>query len=419
MHGTNPRNAADLRPIAREPDHGEPPMAILLSDAGLHGHLLPLTHTRPVGALRAGILPFAQAWQQLTGLPVGFHTEPYLQGKYPAVEAHHVLEVHGGLLPNPALAAAVLDLEPGQVLVQAGKPLAFCLEGGARADALHWTLAPSYLTPVEYQADVHAVERPWHLFQHCAKAIAYDMALLCEGRQSAALSPTNTVLGDPRLLFLEAGAKVEASILNTTGGPIWIGPQAEVMEGCLVRGPLALGQGAQLKMGAKIYGPSSFGPYCRVGGEVNNSVILGYSNKGHDGFLGHSVLGEWCNLGADTNTSNLKNTYGQVQAWSHAAHALVPTGQQFLGLVMGDHAKSGINTMFNTGTVAGVCANIFGSGFPPKHIPGFSWGGNGTYALEKALETGQLVMQRRGVALGPEDRQILTHVYHLTERDRT
>ncbi|MCO6481505.1 MAG: GlmU family protein [Flavobacteriales bacterium] len=390
-------------------------MAILLSDAGLHRHLLPLTYTRPVGQLRPGILTLAEAWAKLSGLPVGFLTEPYLAGKFPAVEADRVFEVHGGLLPNPAIVAAVLDLEPGQVLVKVGKPLAFSLEGKARAADIDWVEPPDFLQRVELVPEAHVVERPWHLFRLCGKALLYDLGLLTEGRTGQPLSRTNTVLGDPKLIFLEEGAKVEASVLNTTHGPIWIGRDAEVMEGCLVRGPFALGEGAQLKMGAKIYGACSFGPQCRVGGEVNNCVIMGYSNKGHDGFLGNSVLGEWCNLGADTNTSNLKNTYGEVKAWSHADQAMVPTGQQFLGLVMGDHGKCGINTMFNTGTVAGVAANIFGSGFPPKHIPSFSWGSTGTHTLEKALETAQRMMERRHVHLTAEDRTILQHVFNLTE----
>lgn len=396
-------------------------MAILLSDAGLYRHLLPLTYTRPVGALRPGILSMAEAWRELAGLPVGFHTEGYLQAKFPAVEADRIFEVHGGLIPNPAVAAAVLDLEPGQVLVREGQPLAFCLEGAARTEAVHWSRPPAYLARIELGADVLLIERPWHLFLHCGKAITYNLASRAGGWQSAPLSGSNTVIGDPALIFLEEGARVEASTLNTSSGPIWIGPGAEVMEGCMIRGPFALGEHAQLKMGAKIYGACSFGPHCRVGGEVNNSVILGYSNKGHDGFLGNSVLGEWCNLGADTNTSNLKNTYGEVKAWSYHAEAMVPTGQQFLGLVMGDHAKSSINTMFNTGTVAGVCANIFGGGFPPKHIPSFAWGGAEgmqTAAPDKVFSTCRRVMERRQKPFTPDDEAILRHVFEATAHYR-
>jgi len=393
-------------------------MAILLSDAGLHRHLLPLTYTRPVGALRSGIRTIAEGWGAISGLPVGFLTEEYLQVKFPAVKADRVWEVHGGLLPTAMVVGAVLDLQPGEVLMRSGKPLAFCMEGAAHASEMDWTTPSAFLRQVEFNEDPLIIERPWHLFLHCDKAIAVEFELLTHGRRSAPLSALNTVIGDPRMIFLEEGAKVEAATLNITNGPIYIGKGAEVMEGCMVRGPLALGDHAQLKMGAKIYGGCSFGPECRVGGEVNNSVILGFSNKGHDGFLGNSVLGEWCNLGADTNTSNLKNTYGEVKAWSYADEALVATGQQFLGLVMGDHAKCGINTMFNTGTVAGVCANLFGSGFHPKHIPSFSWGGEAVYALDKALSTSSTVMERRNLPFTEADRAILEHVFSMTEAYR-
>ncbi len=390
-------------------------MAIILSDAGLHRHLLPLTYTRPVGALRVGIQPLNGMWERMSGMLVGYRTEGYLAGKFPPVHGDRTWEVLGGLLPTPELVAAVLDLEAGEVLLQAGRPLAFCAMGSAHAAEMDWTVAPAYLKQLEYSGSALIIERPWHLFQYCGAAIINDFNFITEGRRSATLSALNTVIGDAKLIFLEEGAKVEACILNTTNGPIWIGRDAEMMEGCMIRGPFALGEHAQLKMGAKIYGACSFGPECRVGGEVNNSVIQGFSNKGHDGFLGNSVLGEWCNLGADTNTSNLKNTYGAVKAWSYMDEALVDTEQQFLGLVMGDHAKSSINTMFNTGTVAGVCANVFGSDFPSKHIPSFAWGSEGTYLLGKALATCEKVMERRNVPLTQEDRSILDHVFRMTE----
>jgi UDP-N-acetylglucosamine diphosphorylase/glucosamine-1-phosphate N-acetyltransferase len=393
-------------------------MAILLSDAGLHQHLLPLTYTRPVGALRVGIHSIAEMWKRISGMPTGFRTEPYLREKFPAVKGDRTWEVLGGALPTAELVAAVIDMEPGEVLLQAGRPLAFSPGSSAHVAEMDWTVAPAYLNPREFVGTVTIIERPWHIFQHCGTAIRSDFAFITEGRRSESLSALNTVIGDPRLIFLEADAKVEAAMLNTANGPIYIGRGAEVMEGCMVRGPLALGDHAQLKMGAKVYGACSFGPESRVGGEVNNSVIHGYSNKGHDGFLGNSVLGEWCNLGADTNTSNLKNTYGEVKAWSYAHEALMATGQQFLGLVMGDHAKSGINTMFNTGTVAGVCANVLGSGFPAKHIPSFAGGGGEVYALGKALSTCATVMERRKVPFTEVDRAILEHVFNMTEAHR-
>lgn len=396
-------------------------MAILLSDAGLHAHLAPLTFTRPVGALRIGIQTLAEAWAHSAAMPVGFRTEGYLQEKFPPVKAERTWEVMGGLLPAPDLVAAVLDLEPGEVLIKQGRPLAFCSISEEHALDMDWGSAPAYLEQREYPGPVTIIERPWHIFQHCGQAIQADHGRLTEGRISARLSATNTVVGDPRWIFLEEGAVVEASILNTTKGPIWIGKGAEVMEGCMIRGPFALGHHAQLKMGAKIYGACSFGPECRVGGEVGNSVIQGFSNKGHDGYMGNSVLGEWCNLGADTNTSNLKNTYGEVKAWSQAAEAFLPTGQQFLGLVMGDHSKSGINTMFNTGTVVGPCANIFGSGFPPKHIPSFSWGGAEGFSVQqpdKAIHTCARVMARRHVPFTAADERLLRHVFNATKGQR-
>lgn len=390
-------------------------MAIILNDAGLHRHLLPLTFTRPVGQLRPGILRLGEGWYVRSGIAVGYRTEPYLSAAFPIPQGdgpHY--EVDGSLYPSDALVAAVLDLRPGQVLTAGGRPLAFALGNTAAPAEADWTLPPAHLQSVPFTGDVLRFERPWHLFQHCGQAIAQDFALLTEGRRSQRLSAYNTVIGDPDLIFLEEGAVVEASILNTKAGPIYIGKDAEVMEGCIIRGPLVLGDHAQLKMGAKIYGPCAFGPECRVGGEVNNSVLLGFSNKGHDGFLGNSVLGEWCNLGADTNNSNLKNTYGGVKAYSYAEDTAIDTGLQFCGLIMGDHSKSGINTMFNTGTVVGVAANVFGGGFPPKHIPSFAWGGAEgfeTYDLERALGTARRVMGRRNVPLDALDEAVLREVF--------
>ncbi len=394
-------------------------MSIILNDAGHHRHLLPLTFTRPVGQLRPGILRLGEGWYVRSGIAVGYRTEGYLAASFPIPPGVPSYEVDGSLFPTDQLVSAVLDLRAGQVLVQEGRALAFALEGDAVPAPLDWSGAPAYLRQVAFTGEVIRFERPWHLFQHCGKAIAHDFALLTEGRRSQRLSALNTVVGDPDLIFLEEGAVVEASILNTKNGPIYIGKDAEVMEGCIIRGPMVLGDHAQLKMGAKVYGPSAFGPECRVGGEVNNSVMLGYSNKGHDGFLGNSVLGEWCNLGADTNNSNLKNTYGSIKVHSYDSGGDVDTGLQFCGLIMGDHAKSGINTMFNTGTVVGVAANVFGGGFPPKHIPSFAWGGAegfDTYDIERALVTARRVMERRSIPLDSLDEAVLRHVFTTTRQ---
>lgn len=393
-------------------------MAIILSDAGRHAQLLPLTFTRPVAQLRPGILRIAEGWYVRSGLQVGYRTEPYLSAQFPLPADHAPrFEADGALFPTDDLVAAVMGLRPGEVLVRDGRALAFGLAGAEAPAITDWEAPPAYLHPVPFPGDLIRFERPWHLFQHCGRAIGHDFRLLTEGRRSQPLSALNTVVGDPGLIFLEEGATVEACILNTKGGPIYIGHGAEVMEGCMLRGPVALGDHAQLKMGSKIYGPSAFGPECRVGGEVNNSVILGYSNKGHDGFLGNSVLGEWCNLGADTNNSNLKNTYGEVKAYSYAEGREAATGLQFCGLMMGDHAKSGINTMFNTGTVVGVAANVFGGGFPPKHVPSFAWGGSEgftVYDIERALTAARRVMERRGVQLTQQAEDVL-RLIHASE----
>lgn len=397
-------------------------MGILLNDAGHWRALLPLTFTRPVAALRPGILTLQERWEHLCGLPTGVSTEAYLSAKFPAIKTDTLRVVDASVHPGRALVDAVLDLEVGEVLMHGGRALAFHRPGMEPLAAGEWDQPSAWWRQRPWDGPVVRFTRPWHLFQQAGHAISADIALVTEGRSSQPLSPTVRVIGDPALVFLEEGAVVEASVLNTKGGPIHIGRGAEVMEGCLLRGPIAVGAGSQLKMGAKVYGPSSFGPECRVGGEVNNSVILGYSNKGHDGFLGNSVLGEWCNLGADTNNSNLKNTYGEVNVHSYAEEGAVATGLQFCGLIMGDHGKSGINTMFNTGTVVGVGANIFGGGFPPKHIPSFTWGGGAdfdTYDLEKALATARRVMERRHVPLTAEDEAILRHVFRMEQGDQS
>jgi UDP-N-acetylglucosamine diphosphorylase/glucosamine-1-phosphate N-acetyltransferase len=265
---------------------------------------------------------------------------------------------------------------------------------------------------LEYDLEVECINRPWDLFKYNGSELKKDFELVTQGRESAPLDVTNTLIGNA--LFIEEGAKVSCSILNSTEGPIYIGKDAEIMEGCLVRGGLALCESATLKMGTKIYGPTTVGPHCKVGGEVGNSVLLGYSNKGHDGFLGNSVIGEWCNLGADTNTSNLKNNYSNVSVYSYKEKESIDTGLQFCGLIMGDHSKSSINTMFNTGTVVGVAANLFGAGFPEKHVKNFSWGGENNapkYDFDKFLITAEMVMNRRHIDLTEEDKMLLKHIF--------
>jgi UDP-N-acetylglucosamine diphosphorylase/glucosamine-1-phosphate N-acetyltransferase len=260
----------------------------------------------------------------------------------------------------------------------------------------------------------------WDIYKINEEALKLDFQLLTKGKTSQPISATNQVLGKENI-FIEEGATVECATLNAQTGPIYIGKNAQIMEGAMVRGPLAMCENAVLKMGAKIYGATTLGPYCKVGGEVNNSVFFGYSNKGHDGFLGNSVIGEWCNLGADSNNSNLKNNYTEVKLWNYKTEKFEKTGQQFCGLIMGDHSKCGINTMFNTGTVVGVSANIFGSGFPRNFVPSFAWGGASgysTFKTDKAFETAEAMMARRGKEFETIDRVIMLKVFEDTAKYR-
>jgi len=381
-------------------------MKIQLVDGQHRSHLLPLTYTRPVAELRCGIITIAEKYT-MRGHEIGYGTEAYLNVKYPSIEAE--VFVSGSVCPTDAFLEAVAGLSSGQALIQGDELLAFKGE--------KWEDEPSEIIP--FSSALNLITRPWDIWSKNASELNLDFDLLTKDRFSAPIDATNTVIGDK--VFLEEGAKVTASILNATSGPIYLAKNAEIMEGCIVRGGLALGESSALKMGAKIYGATTLGPHCKVGGEVNNSVIIGYSNKGHDGFLGNSALGEWCNLGADTNNSNLKNNYDEVKAWSYVDGRFAKTGQQFCGLIMGDHSKSGINTMFNTGTVVGVSANVYGAGFPRNFISSFTWGGpQGTmeYRIDKALDTADRMMKRRGLEVNEVEKAILEQVYALSAEYR-
>ena len=381
-------------------------MRIQLVDTSSRDHLLPLTFTRPVAALRCGILTVAEKYTR-RGHEVGYATQEYLSKKFPGLQAPEVC-IDGGVCPTDAFLEMVSALEEGQSLCKGDAVIAW--KGAQPSDTSGSTC---------YNEPLTILARPWDVWTQNAVEMDNDYALLTAGRTSAPVDPTCTVIGDR--IFLEEGAKATASILNTTTGPIYLAKDAEIMEGCVVRGGLALGEHSALKLGTKIYGATTLGPHCKVGGEVNNSVIIGYSNKGHDGFLGNSALGEWCNLGADTNNSNLKNNYDEVKAWSYVHKRFSKTGQQFCGLVMGDHSKSGINTMFNTGTVVGVSANVYGAGFPRNFIASFSWGGpQGTmeYKIDKALDTAHRMMERRGLGVDEMEREILQAVYDQTAEFR-
>ncbi len=340
---------------------------------------------------------------------------------FPIAHGERNLLVNGSYIPERHWVQLLETLQLGQAYTCQDELLAVCLDGAQTAALISGSeLAPLKVFELS-DINIRRIRRPADIFTACGQEIEADFDLLTKGRSSQPLSPTNTLLGDPNQLFMEAGAEVEASTLNVKTGPIYIGTNAVVLEGSLLRGPIALGENTVVKMGAKLYGPTTTGPHCKLGGEINNVVFQANSNKGHDGYLGNSVIGEWCNLGADTNNSNLKNDYSEVRVWSYPEKRFIPTGLQFHGLIMGDHSKAGINTMFNTGTVVGVSANIFGEGFPRNYIPSFSWGGASglqTYRLDKATATAERVIARRGREMSEAEKAVLAHVFEETKPNR-
>jgi UDP-N-acetylglucosamine diphosphorylase/glucosamine-1-phosphate N-acetyltransferase len=389
-------------------------MNYILFDGPSRNNLLPFTFTRPVAEIRVGILTIREKWERYLGFTTTTLTEDYLSEKYPMVEMESNIMINASYLPNKELVAMVKDLKDNQAIFKDEDVIAFFSK-----DTQDEVNFDTY-NAIEYTQDLIKIEHTWDIFSKNGEAIQEDFELLTSGRKSLPIPDTNNCI-NPEQIFIEEGAQLEFATLNASSGPIYIGKDAEIMEGSLIRGPFALCEHASLKLGAKIYGPTTVGPYSKVGGEVNNSVIFGYSNKGHDGFLGNSVLGEWCNLGADTNNSNLKNNYAEVRLWSYDTQGFAKTGLQFCGLMMGDHSKCGINTMFNTGTVVGVSANIFGSGFPRNFVPSFSWGGNSgftTYLTKKAFEVAEVVMKRRGIEFSDVDKAILEHVFEDTKQWR-
>ena len=384
-------------------------------------NLLPLTFTRPIADIRIGILTIREKWEKILTQKSFTLTENYLLDKFPAaVDSSAALYVNGAVLPNEGLISAIHHLGALQSLYAGGILIAFKTEKHHLNYENFEAIIKSF-TQVEYNNDFLAIQHTWDIFKLNGDALKSDFALITKGRQSQPLSATNKLIGPAAHIFIEEGATVEASIVNTSTGPIYIGANAEIMEGCVIRGPFSLGEHSTLKMAAKVYGPTTLGPGCKAGGEMSNVIFFGYSNKAHDGFLGNSVIGEWCNLGADTNNSNLKNNYGSVDVFNYREGKTVDTGLTFCGLVMGDHSKCGINTMFNTGSVVGVSANIFGGDFPPKFIPSFSWGGAQwlrTFTFDKALDVANKMMERRGMKPDEADIKILKTVFEREEKYR-
>ena len=384
-------------------------MQLVFSDAQYWEDFLPLTFTRPVAEIRMGILTFAERWQKLLGINEVFYiTENYLQDKFRKPEPKQSLFIVPNFFPSDEVLQQIKDLQPGEALVYENEVI-----------AANINMENFSLNQINKMTDITEklcfVEKPTDIFSYNDKAINFDFKLITTGRDSQELSPTNGFIGDPLNLFIEEGASIEFCTLNCNSGKIYIGKNAEIMEGSNIRGSLALCEESKINLGTKLYGGTTIGPHSKVGGEVNNIVIFGYSNKGHDGFVGNSVIGEWCNLGADTNSSNLKNNYASVKLWNYRKKSFLDTGLQFCGLIMGDHSKTAINTQLNTGTVVGVAANIFKAGFPPNLVENFSWGGmkgDEKFKLEKSYEVAEKAMERRKIAITEMDKDILKYIYN-------
>lgn len=390
-------------------------MNYILFDGSRRNALLPFTYTKPVADLRIGILTIREKWEHYLGSTTTTVTEDYLSEKFPMVETEENILINSSFLPDEKLVEQIKNLTKNQAILKGEEIVAFySTEFQEEVDFEQYEI-------IDFSEDCLIVENIWDIFSKNDKAIQADFDLLTQGRQSQPIPKSVNVIA-PENIFIEEGAKLEFVTLNASAGVIYIGKNAEIMEGSVIRGPFALGEEAQVKLASKIYGATTVGPHCRIGGEVNNSVLMGYSNKGHDGFLGNSVLGEWCNIGADSNNSNLKNNYEEVKLWSYETERFEKTGLQFCGLMMGDHSKCGINTMFNTGTVVGVSANIFGSGFPRNFIPSFAWGGASgftNYLLNKVLQTAKIVMSRRNIELTEQDVKIMEHIFEETRKYRS
>lgn len=389
-------------------------MNYILFDESRRKNLLPLTFMRPVADIRFGILTIREKWEMYLNVKTSTLTESYLAEKYPVIKSDSNIIINGAICPNDALVDEINQLKPGFALIKNDTILAMCL------NEEDFKTQSNSIEEIETEVEYLEILYTWDIFSRNAIAIKDDYIKLTANRKSQPI-PSHCVAFAPENIFIEEGATVLASTLNATEGPIYIGKDALVMEGSNLRGPLALCEGSIVKMGAKIYGGTTIGPHSKAGGEINNSVLFGYTNKAHDGFMGHSVLAEWCNLGADTNISNLKNTYDNVKLWNYADETFVETNQQFCGLIMGDHTKCGINTMFNTGTVVGVSANVFGSGFQRNFIPSFKWGGVAglqTFNPKKAIQIARGMYKRRNLEFTDTDERLMEAVYNLTHEYR-
>jgi len=389
-------------------------MNYILFDGEHRDALLPFTYTRPVADIRIGILTIREKWEKYLGSTTTTVTEEYLEEKYPMVEMETNIMINASFLPTQKIVDQIKNLKENQAIYQGEEILAFYTkETQEQVDFSNYT-------KIDCADNFLQIKNTYDIFSLNGIALQADYDLLTKDKESQEIPKTVNCINKENI-FIEEGATVNFAYLNASNGPIYIDKNSEIMEGSMVRGPFALCHNSTLKMGAKIYGATTIGPHCKVGGEVNNTVFFGYANKAHDGFLGNSVIGEWCNLGADTNNSNLKNNYAEVKLWSYQTERFAKTGLQFCGLMLGDHSKCGINTMFNTGTVVGVSANIFGGNFPRNFIPSFSWGGSSgftTYQMNKVKEVTTVVMQRRNLAFNEKEQKILAHIFKITNKYR-
>lgn len=390
----------------------------ILFDDNTWQALLPLTYTRPVCEIRVGMVTIREKWEQMTGASFSWKTQDYLSKKYPLKAAGLNLLVNGAVLPGEELVREISELEKGSILCDGDKLIA---ASAIEADAGLISVHGKDNKVKQVRSKYSAISKLWHIFQLNGQEINSDFIRLTKGRQSAPLSKTNNIINHLNI-FVEEGVSMEYCTVNATSGPVYLGRHTEVMEGSMIRGPFVLCEGSQVKMGAKIYGPTTIGPHSKAGGEINNLIVFGYSNKVHDGYLGNAVLGEWCNIGADTNASNLKNNYGNIKVWSYTDSRFEDSGQQFCGLIMGDHSRCGINTMFNTGTVVGVCSNIYGAGYPRTFIPSFSMGGPAGFKqnrLTDVITSIERAMQRRSCVLNETDTEILKYIHdNLDSHDK-
>jgi UDP-N-acetylglucosamine diphosphorylase/glucosamine-1-phosphate N-acetyltransferase len=384
---------------------------ILFDDPAIRTDLLPFTYTRPTSKIRIGILTIDEKWERWLKLKPSFNTESYLQKKFTLISTNDNLLINGAVCPDEQLVAEIKSLPPGKFLVKESLLIA------ARNPAAEMNNDNT----ISYTHAVTVIDKTWKIFRENAAQIKIDFKLITAGRKSAGVDDKHTTVYGEENLFIEDGVYIRSAIINAETGPVYLGKNSIIQEGAIIRGSFALCEGGHLNMGAKMRGDITIGPFSKVGGEVSTSVVFGYSNKAHDGYMGCTVMGEWCNLGADTNTSNLKNNYDLVKLWSHTKNDFVNTGLQFCGLMMGDHSKCSINTMFNTGTVVDVSSNVFGEGFPKNYIPSFAWGGSNTtstYLLDKAVNTAAKAMERRNIILDTIDKEILEKVFELTAANR-